>query len=603
MPRVRYAAAKLCRSMHSSKTKARTLFRYLCISCLLALNPLTVVGLSSERDFTTVIEQFSLSSNYGKEIALREFSDKPILVLAFIGTECPLARLYGPRLNDLQEEFKDKGVAILGISSNKQDSLTELTAYVHRHKIDFPVLKDVGNRLADAVGATRTPEIYVLDAQRHVRYHGRIDDQYGIGVARGEPTREDLREAIDALIASKEVAVPETNAVGCYIGRVKEASSKPTTAITFNRDIAPILNARCVSCHRNGEIGPFTLTSYEDVLGWEDTILEVIAENRMPPWNANPDFGHFKNDARLNATERQLISDWIAGGMPQGDDKDLPPPPKFTEGWRIPEPDQVFAMRDTSFTIPAQGVVDYKRFVVDPGWTEDKYITAAEARPENREVVHHILVYIIPPGERRADLRQVLVGYAPGSLPVLCDDGVAMKIEAGSKLLFEMHYTPNGTEQTDCSYAGVCFTEKDQVKKLLNGGIAIETEFLIPAGAPNHKVMAQYRSSNDEQLISMTPHMHLRGKAFRYVAHYPDGGEEILLDVPNYDFNWQLKYILEKPKLLVKGTRVVCTAQYDNSDENLANPDPTRDVRWGDQSWEEMMIGFLDTIPIAEEAL
>lgn len=561
---------------------------------------LTHCGLSAadahKTDLRQVLQSFELSNNYGKSVALREFADRPIMVLAFLGTECPLAKLYGPRLDELQKRFADQGVVVIGINSNNQDSLSELTAYVHRSKISFPMLKDVGNRLADAVGATRTPEVFVLDADRQVRYHGRIDNQYGIGVARPQAEREDLTIAIEELLAGKMVSIPKTPAVGCYIGRVK--SVEKTGEITFNKHISRILNARCVECHRVGEIGPFNLTNYADVLGWEDTILEVLADNRMPPWNANPAYGHFKNDARLSSQEVDLIKAWISGGMPEGDAADLPEPPQFVDGWKIAQPDQVIYMDDQAFKVPAQGVVDYKRFLVDPGWTEDKYIDAAEARPDNREVVHHILAFIIPPGAKRMQLDAVLVGYAPGSLPVKLEDGLAIHVPAGSKLLFEMHYTPNGAEQTDRSYIGVHFTSKDKVSKLLQGRVAIENDFLIPAGANAHEVTASYRTRRDEMLMSMTPHMHLRGKAFRYEAQYPDGRREVLLDVPKYDFNWQLKYILAEPKRLPKGTQVMCTAVYDNSEDNLANPDPSRPVRWGDQSWEEMMIGFFDTVAV-----
>lgn len=547
-------------------------------------------------DFNQVMREFELTNNYGKTVRLDEFSDHRLVVVAFLGTECPLAKLYGPRLNELYQTYSKQSVAFVGVNSNKQDSLTELSAYVHRSNIEFPMLKDVGNRLADAMQATRTPEVFVLDEQRRLRYHGRIDDQYGVGFSRESSARNDLAIALKELLAGKPVSVAETKAIGCHIGRVKHLPA--TGKITFNKHVAPILNARCVECHRQGEIGPFTLTSYEDVLGWEDTILEVIDDNRMPPWNANPKYGHFKNDARLSTAERKTLGDWVAGGMPEGDPQDLPDPPSFAAGWKIPAPDQVFKMDENAFVVPAQGVVDYQHFIIDPGWDEDKYIYAAEARPDNRSVVHHILVYIIPPGARRPDLETVLVGYAPGSLPVLLEDGVALRVPAKSRLMFEMHYTPNGVEQSDRSYVGVCFMDKKDVTATIRGRLAIETEFRIPAGAANYEVTAGYRSRRDETLVSMTPHMHLRGKSFRYEAQYPNGESEILLDVPKYDFNWQLKYILAEPKQLPRGTKILCTAVYDNSDNNPVNPDPTRDVRWGDQSDEEMMIGFLDTIPV-----
>lgn len=541
------------------------------------------------------VADFTLDNCYGKPVSLHELADKKLVVIAFLGTECPLAKLYAPRLSELETRYGSRGVAIVGINSNKQDSLRELVDYAQRHELNFPLLKDLGNRVADAMGAERTPEVFLLDQERVVRYHGRIDDQYGVGYSRDKSIRADLAMAIDQLLAGQPVEVAETEVMGCHIGRGK--TIEPRGEITYTEHIAPILAARCVSCHREGEIAPFTLDTYSDLMGWEDTILEVIEENRMPPWPANPEHGQFSNDARLSDGEKELIATWIKNGMPEGDPANLPELPEYTVGWRIPEPDQVVAMGDTPFKVPAEGVVDYQRFVVDPGWVEDKYIYAAEARPQNRSVVHHILVYLIPPGSRRADLRQVVVGYSPGSLPVHLTDGVAMHVPAGSKLLFELHYTPTGHEQTDLSYAGFCFTDKEAVTKHLQGRIAINHRFKIPPGDANHTVTADYHVQSDELLLSMTPHMHLRGKAFRYEAIYPDGQTEILLDVPAYDFNWQLKYELAEPKLLPAGTRVRCTAVYDNSKYNPSNPDPTRTVGWGDQSWDEMMIGFMDTIP------
>lgn len=561
-----------------------------CMAALLFTLPSAVA-----KDYRKLLNAHTLTNNYGKEVPLSSFQSKPVVVLAFIGTECPLAKLYGPRLNDIQERFGDRGVQILGIASNTQDSLTELTAYVNRHNIRFPVLKDLGNKLADDVGATRTPEVFVLDAKGVVQYQGRIDDQYGVGYAKPESDNSDLAQALEELLSGKPVSVPKTNAIGCIIGRVKQAA--PQGEITFAKHIAPILNARCVECHREGELAPFTLTSYEDVLGWEETILEVIADNRMPPWHANPDKSlHFSNDTRLTQKEISTLRTWVKNGMPEGDASDLPPPPKFVDGWRIPEPDEIFEM-EKSFEVPAQGVVDYQRFIIDPGFKEDKYIYAAEARPGNRSVVHHIILYVLPPGERRTRLTDMVVGYAPGSVPVLLEEGVAMKIPAGSRFVFEMHYTPNGSPQKDKSYVGVCYADKEDVENELKVRVAIQPRFRIPPNQDDVPVKADYTFEQDELLVSLMPHMHLRGKSFDFIADYPDGTSESLLDVPNYDFNWQTKYILAKPKLIPSGTRIRCKATYNNSESNLVNPDPNSWVGWGEQSFDEMMIGFLETIP------
>lgn len=540
------------------------------------------------------VAEFSGKTFRGQPWALEE-QDNKLVVLAFLGTECPLAKLYGPRLQQIQDQFGDD-VAIVGVNSNRQDSITEISAWVARHNIGYPVLKDAGNRIADLLHAERTPEVVVLDADRIERYRGRIDDQYLVGRARYEVQRRDLVIAIEELLAGKSVSVSKTEPIGCHIGRIKNTT--PQGDITYSNQIARIFNRRCVECHREGQIAPFMLTDYDSVIGWEDTILEVIADNRMPPWFADPKHGSFRNDARLSDDEKQLIRTWVQNGMPEGDRSQLPDPPQFATGWRMEEPDETIYVRDQPFDVPAQGVVDYQYFVQDPGWTEDKFICAAEARPDNVGVVHHILAYIIPPGEdpAKAKSRRVIVGYAPGSPPQILKDGTAIHVKAGSKILFEMHYTPNGTAQQDRSFIGVKFVERDQVKKLLRGRMAINTKFRISANASNEVVTADTTLRRDELLLEMSPHMHLRGKSFRYEAFYPDGSHEVLLDVPNYDFNWQLAYELDKPKLLPKGTRIFCRAVFDNSADNPVNPNPNQPVRWGDQSDEEMMIGFFNTV-------
>lgn len=532
----------------------------------------------------------TLRDCFGKTHRLSEMEDIDVLVVAFLGTECPLAKLYGPKLQALSEKFEHESVAFVGVCSNVQDSLTDVAAYTNRAGIRFPMLMDNEQQLADLLQAARTPEMFVLDRDRRVQYRGRIDDQYGISVARKTPTREDLDDAIQSIIKGQVPTVASTPAVGCVIGRKQK--NEPHGEITFTKHIAPIFNTRCVECHRSGEIAPFPLTSYSETIGWEATIAEVVEEERMPPWNANPEFGHFKNDARLTAEEKRLIQTWIENGCPEGDPAHLPPEPTFAKGWRMPEPDMVIHVSEEPFTIPATGVVDYQYFQVDPGFTEDKYIVASEARPENAAVVHHIIAFLVLPGQRNISLGRMLIGYAPGTSPLIFPEGSAMRVPAGSKILFEVHYTPNGTEQTDRSYIGLKFTDAANVRNEVVGQEAVNEKLHIPPGANNFEVTAEERFREDTTLLILTPHMHLRGKAFRYDAIYPDGTTETLLDVPKYDFNWQLRYEFAEPKLIPKGTVVKCTAAFDNSAGNPNNPDPSKQVTWGQQSWDEMMIGF-----------
>lgn len=528
---------------------------------------------------------------FGKPFALEELKTSPVVAIAFLGTECPLARLYGPRLQELSVRYADKGVRFVGVFSNVQDSLTEITAYRNKSGITFPMLIDSKQELADAVQAQRTPEIVVLDQARNVIYRGRIDDQYGIGVVRQKPQQEYAALAIDALLAGKAPEIAATDAVGCLIGRSRKV--EPHGVITYSKHIAPIFNARCLECHRPGEIAPFSLTSYADTFGWEATIAEVVKEERMPPWNANPEFGHFKNDSRLSSDEKQLIREWIQNGCPEGDPADLPKPPVFAEGWRMPQQDMIIPVRDEAYTVPATGVVDYQYLKVDPKFTEDKYVIAAEARPGNPAVVHHIIAFLVLPGEKNISLGKMLIGYAPGTSPLTFSKGAAMRIPAGTQLVFEMHYTPNGTEQTDLSHIGIKFIDASEVTHEVVGLEAINSKLNIPPYAAAHPVEAQERFREDITLLSLTPHMHLRGKSFRYEAIFPDGTKEVLLDVPKYDFNWQLRYEFAEPRLIPKGTVVKCIAKFDNSSDNLNNPDPGKEVHWGQQSWDEMMIGFI----------
>jgi peroxiredoxin len=574
-------------------------------SLVLVLVPAVALGGQADKGspLGKKVENFKLRDYRGAERSLSEFADQKLIVLAFTGTECPIAKLYAPRLAELAKEFGPKGVAFIGVNANQQDSITAIGQYAKSSGVAFPILKDAGNVLADRLDAVRTPEVFVLDGERVVRYWGRIDDQYGIGYIRPKATRRDLAEALDELLAGKPVSKPVTDAPGCYIGRVRKETKG--TEVTYSKHIAPILQNRCLECHRPGQIGPFSLTSYDEVVGWTETIREVIKEQRMPPWHADPRYGEFSNDCHVPDAEKQLIFTWIDNGAPEGDPKDLPKPVEFAEGWRIPKPDVVIAV-PKPFKVPAAGTIPYEFVAVDPGFQEDKWVKAAEIRPGCRSVVHHILVFVQPPGGRGVDksggfITNWLAGTVPGAAPMILSEGMAKRVPAGSRLLFQIHYTPNGTPQMDQSSVGLVFADPKTVKKEVSTEMAVNPKFVIPPHADNHRVDAQATFDQDILLLSMTPHTHLRGKAFKYEAIYPDGSQEILVDVPHYDFNWQNTYILTKPKLLPKGTQIHCVAYYDNSTKNRSNPDPNATVRWGDQTWEEMMIGYFNMTPAKQD--
>ncbi len=339
------------------------------------------------------------------------------------------------------------------------------------------------------------------------------------------------------------------------------------------------------------------LLSYDDAASWAQMIREVVQEQRMPPWHADPKIGHFANDRRLSADERGKLLAWIDAGCPKGDDKELPAPKKFAEGWAIGKPDAVFTFKD-AVTIPAKsvrGVMPYKWVLIETNFDEDKWVQAVEAKPGNYSVVHHIIVYIKGGKQKTPDGigNGMLVPYAPGDLGATFPPGSAKKLPKGATLAFQMHYTPIGTEQTDKSSIGLIFAKEPPLAEVKTRA-ATQQVFAIPAHAANHKVISKTTFDKDVVVYSMFPHMHLRGKDFKFDVVYPDNKRETLLSVPHYDFGWQSNYILQKPLHLPAGTRIECTAHFDNSAKNPNNPDPERLVIWGEQTWDEMMIGFLD---------
>ncbi|PQO38653.1 hypothetical protein C5Y97_09855 [Blastopirellula marina] len=547
------------------------------------------------------IDQFELKDFRGKAYKLSDFAESKVVVLAFIGCECPVAKRYTVTLQKLAQEFKSDGVTILAIDANQHDSITEMAAFAKIHALEIPFLKDLANRLADQVGARRTPEVILLDQARKIQYRGRIDDHFLVGNVRDGSTRDDLKIAIQEVLAGKQVTVQETDPVGCHIGRILEADE--SAGVTYSNQIARILQNRCVECHREGEIAPFALTDYDEVVGWSEMIAEVVEDQRMPPWHADPKYGHFSNDRSLSEKEKETILDWVEAGAPEGDPKQLPEPKTFVKGWSLPQkPEMILDITETGKAepVPAEGEVEYKYIRVDPGFTKDMWIKGAELRPGNLQVVHHILCFAIPPGTNmeqfQGGARSFLVGYVPGKIAENFPEGMAKRIPAGSTLVFQMHYTPIGSPQEDLSQLGLSFIEEADVKHEIHTTSALQRRLNIPPGDANHKVEADSPRSQDDEtvLLGFMPHMHLRGKAFRYVSVSADGTEETLIDIPQYDFNWQTAYMLAEPRKMPKGSYIHAVAHFNNSKENLFNPDPTRTVRWGDQTSDEMMIGYFD---------
>jgi peroxiredoxin/mono/diheme cytochrome c family protein len=545
------------------------------------------------------VDEFSLQDFRGRFHSLSELKEAKLIVVAFLGVECPLSKLYGQRLVELAKEYESKNVAFVGVDSNRQDSMTEMAQFAKVHEITFPFLKDLNNTLADKLGTTRNPQVFVLDGDRVTRYSGRIDDQYGFqsgsGYAKFKINRRDLACALDELLEGKDVSQPTTASLGCLIGRVRPANNN--SDVTYSNQVARIFQQHCVECHRPGQIGPFALESYEEASGWGEMIAEVIKDQRMPPWHADPKYGHFRNNPSLSDAEKETIYKWVAAGTPEGNPKDMPPAREYSGSWMMPGgPDKVFYMTEEPVDVPAEGTVPYRYYTVETGFDEDKWVKVAECMPGNRAVVHHMIVFIRPAEADGSGQESFghLCGFAPGSRPHVLLPGMAKLIPKGYKLVFQMHYTPNGSPQKDRSAVGIKFEDAANVTHRVATANAINFGFVIPAGNPAYQVDAKTEYKSEVLLLSMFPHMHLRGKDFQYQIEVPGAEKETLLNVPRYDFNWQTSFVFSEPRRLPSGTKLYCTAHFDNSANNLANPDPTKAVRWGDQTWEEMMIGWFD---------
>jgi hypothetical protein len=379
----------------------------------------------------------------------------------------------------------------------------------------------------------------------------------------------------------------------------------------FYKDVLPILQKHCQECHRPGEIAPMPFLTYAETRPWAKAIREQVIARKMPPWFADPTYGHFANDRSLSQAEIDTLATWVNRGAPAGDQKQAPPPLEWPRGWNIGTPDIVFEM-PKSFAVPATGAVDYQYLILPTHFTEDRWVQKVEVRPSNRSTVHHAVVYIREPGSKWLDRERrqatfsvpiakgfttsdILMVYTPGNSFDEWKPGIAKRIRAGSDLVLQMHYTTSGKAMKDRTRIGIVFSKEQPRQTVLSLQMSND-RFVIPPGDSNYRVQVSGTLPNDALLISMFPHMHLRGSGFEYLIAGPNGHIETLLKVNHYDFQWQLNYRLAVPRLIKSGTRLTWIGYFDNSPNNPRNPDPTAEIRYGEQSWEEMMIGFFDVV-------
>ena len=540
------------------------------------------------------IPDLSFVTVEGKKGKLSNFKHKKALVVAFTGASCPLSKRFAPTLAAIEKEYGKKGTAFvyvdpIAVKGAKED----LRTMAREQGFQGPVILDENGSLAGTFGARSTTDVFVLDSARTVLYRGPVDDQYGIGYQLNEPRRKYLREALDAHLSGMPIKSPALWAPGCELDVSSAKDPKPVW--TYHNRISRILEANCVECHREGGVGPFGLEHYDEAEENAGMIRKVVSEGIMPPWfaSAPPAGKHspWANDRSLCASDKADLLAWIKNGKPEGNPADAPLPQVRKSEWTIGKPDAIFSL-PREIEVKATGQMPYVNLRVKTNFPEDRWIQATEVRPTAPGVVHHVLVFAGVDGVRR-EQAGALAAYVPGNTFVQFPEGVAKKLPAGATLFFQMHYTPTGKATTDRTRIGLRFAKEAPAKVVKTLPVA-NHRIDIPPNAPNHSETALRSIPAGTIVRAFMPHMHLRGKAIKYELLDRDGKRETLLDVPRYDFNWQLRYELKEPRIIPPGSRIQVTGVFDNSKGNPANPDPNANVRWGDQSDEEMLIGYVE---------
>lgn len=529
--------------------------------------------------------------------SLKDFAGKQAIVLVCTNTTCPLVQKYWPKLKRLEEEYRERGVQFVGINVGADDTIADMAQQALDFGVEFPIVKDCDGSCVKALGVQRTPEVVALDSSNRLRYRGRIDDQYRIGGARATVSQDDLKHALDELLAGKEVTTAESPVDGCLI--TVPTFTPPKEPVTFYEQVLPLLQKHCQECHHKGGPGPFSLMTLDEVSSHSETIAEVVRDQSMPPWFGSR-LHKFWNERGLTSAERKQIIAWVKTGAPPGDESKAPAPRVFVETkWEIGEPDLVTTALETH-DIPAEGVVDYKYVVLPHVFLQDTWISSAEILPSTPGIVHHCNMLYMKIGEKPGN-GNFITGRVPGGTAMVLDEGVAFKIPKGSVVVLQIHYTPNGKPAKNRMSAGFKFPHT-VVHKELKHMQATTTKFAIPPGASAHPVSSSRTLSCDASGIGMFSHMHLRGKDMTFIAHYPSGEKETLLSVPNYNYGWQQNYRwIPGEKKFPKGTRIEAVAHFDNSAFNPFNPDPTVTVKYGEQTFDEMMFGFFFYTDDAED--
>ena len=553
-----------------------------------------------------LVPDLALRDLAGKTCQLGDLARDHTVVLAMTSTSCPLSRKYLPTLVELTKNSGQRVNWVL-VNPVASDDPAEMQAASVQFSDRIIYVHDREGELAARLGARTTTDVIVLDSARTIVYHGAIDDQYGLGYSREAPRSHYLADALAALAQGGQPSVAATDAPGCTLDL--PARAQAATDLTYHNRISRIMQRHCVECHRERGVGPFPLDSYKNLVAHAGMIEQVVERRVMPPWfavdspsNTNSPPGHspWANDRSLAQADRQDLLNWLRGGKPEGDHRDAPQPMQFDDGWLIGKPDSIYQFA-SPVPVKATGVMPYQDVLVETNLPEDKWVRAIEVQPGARGVVHHVLVFVQDdeqsdgdPGDDAAAERGGFWGiYVPGNSSLVYPEGFAKRIPKGAKLRFQMHYTPNGTATTDQTRIGLIWAEEPPRHEVRVAGL-VNARIRIPPGAENHREEALLRLPVDATVLGFLPHMHLRGKACRYEVTRANGQTTTLLDIPRYDFNWQLLYRYHEPLALQSGDTLRFTAWFDNSDQNPANPDATKWVHWGPQTYDEMQLGYVE---------
>jgi peroxiredoxin/mono/diheme cytochrome c family protein len=571
----------------------------------------------------TKIADFTLKDARGKPVSLSDFKGKEAVVVVFLSFECPVSNGYSPVLAEMAKAYGKKKVAFLGVVSGADVGDAEVAKHAEEFRLGFPVVRDEKFRVAELLKAKVTPEAFVLDHNRVLRYRGRIDDAYRARLKKNRAvTTHDLKDALDELLAGKAVKTPATEAVGCPIR--KEVVARKGGKVTYYRDVLPILQENCQACHRPGEVGPFALMTYKQAVNWAADIKEYTRERRMPPWKPVEGVA-FQHERKLTQKEIDTLGAWVDAGTPEGDPRDAPKPKTFTDGWQLGKPDLILTVPG-EMTIGASGRDVFRCFVLPTGLKEDRHVVAVEVRPSNKRVVHHTLNFWDLTGRARQLEKEArekakgsagqdrgpgysaamgigfipqlgkvggIGGWAPGQRARYLPDGYGWPLPKGADVVLQVHYHRNGRVEKDRTRIGLYFAKKPRVKPYKS--MVIAGRFLsIPAGSGRHTVKGAIEVLQDCTLRSVMPHMHMLGKEIKVTLNPPGGKPSTLLAIKDWDYDWQETYYLKEPIPIKAGTRVAVEAVYDNSDGNPNNPfHPPRRVWFGDQTTNEMCFVFL----------